>query len=1221
MSPTPPESPAGRVLAGIARVQDAGGAVHVMGLAGSGAAVTVAAALHSRSSEERGPLLWLAPNDDEAERVARELRFFGVPARRMPGWDVHPYGGYSPSSEVGRRRLAALFALASEPDAVVVASPQALLKRTLPPDELRGLAEKLVVGEEIDRDALVGRLVDRGYLSTDLCSEPGTYSVRGGILDIFAPSYELPLRIDFWGDEVESIRTFDPHTSRSRTSLDDAVLLPIREEVLTDQALARLPSRLKALADARGVIPRKRIQIQDELKESRLVQEIELYLPLLRDRPLVSVLGYLDRPGALLVMQDPTAIATTLYGEAEDIQLRYHREEGPGRLLPEPSTLWLDGDQLEAAARAVPRLVLPDVTEEASPSGPELLELRAPDHGGLRAELLARRSNEAGMLQPLVDRVKRWLGDGYATMVVCRSRRRARQLAELLRPYGVGVMEHESAPPLGDLLDPDSDLRTGSHVHIVIGEVERGFSLPSAGIFLISEVEIFGRKATSRKRQRRPQGAEAIGSFAQLSPGDVVVHSHHGIGKFVGMTKIQLDPSALDIKQAQRERAADATYLPGTGGKAGADRGSHNDYLLLHYKGGDRLYLPVHKLDQLSRYVSPGGGEPKLDKLGGTTWAKRRKKASEAAQKVAKELLDLYAKRQLARSHAFAPPDVLFDEFVQDFPYEETPDQQTAIDAVLEDMSSTKPMDRLVCGDVGFGKTEVAMRAAFRAIEDGKQVAMLVPTTILALQHTQAFAERMKSFPVRIEMLSRFRTPAEQKVVLKDLASGRVDVVIGTHRLTSKDVKFADLGLVIIDEEHRFGVKHKERLKELRAAVDVLTLTATPIPRTLNLAFSGIRDFSIITTPPEGRQPVRTQVVRFSPRRIQDSIQHELDRGGQVYFVHNRVKSINKMAEWLHKMMPDVQIRVAHGQMAERRLENIMVGFFRREFDVLLCTTIIESGIDLPTANTMIINRADLLGLAQMHQLRGRVGRGHQKGYCTLLVPPGRTVRSEALARLKVLQDHSDIGSGHRIAQHDLELRGAGNMLGKRQAGHVADVGLATYMDLLETAVRKLKGEKVHDGLDPDIELRADAYIPADYIPDEGERLLEYKTLADARTRDDLRLALNELEDTFGPPPPEVRRFEQLIEVKVLARELRIGRLRAVRGGRLQLTIEEGTPLDPIALMRFVGSKPQRYTFRQDGILHCKLTERERDDLVASALGLLGRLRTRCVESQADPAV
>ena len=1205
MSPVPPKSPAGRVLAGIARLADAGGALHVAGLAGSGAALTVAAALEARPLDARGPVLWLAPSDDEAERIARELRFFGVPARRMPRWDVLPYGGYSPSAEVCRKRLAALYELATEPDAVVVASPQALLKKTLPPADLIALSDSLVVGEEIDRDQLISRLVDRGYFSTDLCAEPGTFSVRGGILDIFAPSYPLPLRIDFWGDEIESIRTFDPHTSRSRETLQRAVLLPIREEVITEGALRRLPSRLKALADARGVIPRKRIQIQDDLKESRLVQEIELYLPVLRAEPLVPVLDYLDRPHSLLIYQEPAAVAAALWGEGEAIHQRYLREDGAARLLPEPSELWLEADEIDAAARVLPRLVLPDVAEETDD---DVLLLRAPDHSGLRAELLAKRGSDAGMLAPLAKRVRGWLSDHLAVLMVCRSRRRAQQLGELLRPYGLSVREHDEAPGLDELLDPRSVLRVGEKVDVVLGDLERGFSLPSAGVVALSEVEIFGRKATARKRHKRPQGAEAIGSFAQLSPGDVVVHSRHGIGRFMGMTKIQLDPSALDIKQAQRERAADPTYVPGSGGKAGADRGSNNDYLLLHYKDGDRFYLPVHKLDQLSRYVSPGGGEPRLDKLGGTTWAKRRKKASEAAQKVARELLDLYAKRQMARSHPFPPPDVLYREFTDGFPYEETPDQQEAIDAVLEDMSSPKPMDRLVCGDVGFGKTEVAMRAAFRAIEDGKQVAMLVPTTILALQHTQAFIERMKSFPVRVEMLSRFKTAAEARAILKDVKAGRVDVVIGTHRLVSKDVQFADLGLVIIDEEHRFGVRHKERLKELRASVDVLTLTATPIPRTLNLAFSGVRDFSVIATPPAGRQPVRTQVVRFSPRRIIDAVRRELDRGGQVYFVHNRVNSIHEMADQLHKMLPDVQIRIAHGQMGERQLEDIMVAFFRREFDVLLCTTIIESGIDLPTANTMIIDRADLLGLAQMHQLRGRVGRGHEQGYCLLLVPPVGTVQTEALARLKVLQDHSELGSGHRIAQHDLELRGAGNMLGKKQAGHVADVGLATYMDLLETAVKRLKGERVDDGLDPDIELKADAYIPADYVPDEAERLLEYKTLADARTSEELQSALAELEDTFGPAPPEVRRFEQLIEVKVRAKGLRIGRLRTVRGGRMQLTIEEGTPLDPVKLMQFVSGARERYSLRQDGVLHAKLTEGDRQDLVVAALGLLTRL-------------
>ena len=1199
-----------RLHASLASVRADGGAVVASGLVGSAVAASIALA-----PEADGPTLWITPTPDEAVRVVRELRLFGVErARRLPDWDVTPYGGYSPSADCSRRRLAALHALAAERNPVVVAPAAALLKRVLRPSSLLALAETVTTGEDIDRDALIRRLVDRGYFSTDLCSEPGTFSVRGSILDVFAPSYEHPLRLDFWGDEVESIRTFDPHTQKSRRTLETATLLPIREEVVSDSALRALPRRLKDLADARGVKPRTRIRIQDELKERRLVQEIELYLPLLRDEPLVPIFDYLQRPGALLVLQEPEHVGASLFGLPEQFRDRYGREDGADRLLPDPEDLFLNVDQLEAAANAAPRLVLPDVADDAHAELPTVT-LKTPDHGALRTEILARRGDDGGMLAPLASRARAWLTDRLAVVIVVRSRRRAKQLVELLEPYDLLVAEHVDPVSFAEVADPAGRFRDGAHIHVVPGDLQRGFVLAPAGLVVLCEADVFGKKAP-RKRTRRPQGAEAIGSFAQLTRGDIVVHSLHGIGRFDGMSKLQLDPSALDIKQDQRERAQDPTYVPGSGPKAGTGRGSNNDYLLLRYRNDDRLYLPVHKLDQLSRYVAPGGGTPKLDKLGGTTWAKRKKKATEAAQKVARELLDLYAKRQVARSHPFPPPDVLYEEFARGFPYEETPDQQSAIDAVLHDMGAPTPMDRLVCGDVGFGKTEIAMRAAFRAVEDGKQVAVLVPTTILALQHLQAFQERMKEFPVRIEMLSRFRTAAQQRKTIKGLKAGQVDIVIGTHRLVSKDVGFSDLGLLIVDEEHRFGVSHKEKIKGLRASVDVLTLTATPIPRTLNLALSGIRDFSIITTPPEGRQPVRTQVARFSPRRIVEAIQYELDRGGQVFFVHNRVKSIHKLGDWLRKLLPGVTMRVAHGQMNERQLEDIMIGFFQRDFDILLSTTIIESGIDVPTANTMIINRADMLGLAQMHQLRGRVGRGREQGFCYVLVPPGRTVRTEALARLKVLQDHSDLGSGHRIAQHDLELRGAGNMLGRKQAGHVVDVGLATYMTLLEQAVKKLKGEVVSEGPDPDIQLRADAYIPSDYVPDEAERLLEYKELADCRTREELTAALKELADTFGEPPPEVLRFEQLMEVKVLARELRVERLRTIRGGRLQITFDQTTPVDPLRLMQLVSTDANRYTFRPDGVLLIRMTDADKQDLVRAGVAVLLRLKD-CV---AQPA-
>ena len=1195
-----------RLLSRLASIRQGGGGTGVRGLGGS-APAAIFAQSYQADGTPAGPTLWVTPAAEEARRVVRELRLFGVAARLMPDWDVSPYGGYSPSAECSRRRLAALHALASEPAPVIVAPAAALLKRVLPPAALRALAETVVVGEDIDRDALVGRLVDRGYFSTDLCSEPGTFSVRGSILDVFAPSYEHPVRIDFWGDEVESIRTFDAQTQRSRLTLQTASILPIREEVVTDAALEALPRKLKALADQRGVKPRKRIQIQDELRERRLVQEIELFLPLLRVERLVSVFDYLGRPGALLVQQEPNHASANLFGLPEQIVDRFKREDGAARLLPEPADLFMSLDELDGSAAGLPRLVLPDVTEEEH-AELSIVDLPAPDHGGLRAEILARRSDPAGMLVPLVSRTRAWLDNDLAVLLVCRSRRRARQLVELLEPYGLPVAEHVDPVDFAEVIDPAGRFRANDHIHVVPGDLDRGFSLPGAGLVVLCEADVFGKRE-QRKRARRPQGAEAIGSFAQLTRGDIVVHSQHGIGRFDGMMKLQLDPSALDVRQDQRERAADPGYVPGTGGKAGTGRGSNNDFLLLRYRGDDRLYLPVHKLDQLSRYVAPGGARPKLDKLGGATWTKRKKKASEAVQKVARELLELYARRQVARSHAFPPPDVLYAEFADGFPFVETPDQQSAIDAVLHDMGAPMPMDRLVCGDVGFGKTEVAMRAAFRAVEDGKQVAVLVPTTILALQHFQSFTERMAAFPVTVGMLSRFRSAAQQRKTIASAKAGRVDIVIGTHRLLSKDVGFKDLGLLVVDEEHRFGVTHKEKIKALRAAVDVLTLTATPIPRTLNLALSGIRDFSIIMTPPEGRQPVRTQVARFSPRRIAESISRELDRGGQVFFVHNRVRSIHKLGDWLRKLLPGVTMRVAHGQMNERELEDIMIGFHNREFDLLLCTTIIESGIDVPTANTMIINRADMLGLAQMHQLRGRVGRGREQGFCYLLVPPGRTVRATALSRLKVLQDNSELGSGHRIAQHDLELRGTGNLLGSKQAGHVADVGLATYMSLLEQAVRKLRGEVVLEGPEPDIELRADAYIPAEYVPDEGERLLEYKALADCRSRDELQRILRELEDTFGAPPPEVLRFEQLIEVKVLARELRVERLRSIRGGRLQLTIDQTTPIDPSRLLALVGAARDRYTFRPDGVLFVHLTSTDKEDLVLAALGVLARLK------------
>jgi transcription-repair coupling factor (superfamily II helicase) len=1141
--------------------------VRLPGLGGSSPAWLLSSLLRELGQ----PVLWVAPDDSAARRAQAELRFFLAQGsdgedppevHLYPEWDSPPYKGYSPSAAVTRARLASLARLGRRAPGVVVASAAASLKRVVTPDDLHAATETLAVGSEVDRDAFVRRLVERGYLATDLCSESGTFAVRGHILDIWGPSQTSPARVEFWGDEIESIRSFDPWTQRSRTTHLEIQVLPAREEILAEELLTGLPGELKALADARGLQPRVRIELQRELVDGRVLQQVELFLPLMRPR-LATVFDHLA-PRGLVVVEGPDSIDAALVGTGQTLHGRWLADGGHDRLVPEPSALFLDEETFLEAADGRARVVLPDLDDSRDEE-----RFDVPDLGDLRTLVLAAKDTPGGMLEPVVKRVRAWQRDGVEVALV-GSRRQLDQLAGLLDGY--------------DLTLPEA-----------VGDLNRGFCWPAQGTAWIAADLILGARTRRRNKANRTVGHEAIGSLHQLGKGDLIVHALHGIGRYEGLDKLRLSASAAEIASIQRERAADPTYVPGSAGTASAGS-SNNDYLLLVYRDGDRLYLPVHKLNLLARYVSAGGPKPRLDKLGGQTWAKRRKKVAEEVQKIASELLALYARRSVARSHAFAPPDEdeMYRAFVDGFPFEETLDQQAAIDAVLRDMGRPTPMDRLVVGDVGFGKTEVALRASFLAVLEGRQAAILVPTTILALQHFQAFRERLAAFPISVEMLSRFRTAAQQRETREKLKAGTLDIVVGTHALLSRQVEFAQLGLLVVDEEHRFGVKHKERIKEMRAGVDVLTLTATPIPRTLHMALSGIRDFSIIDTAPEGRRAVRTSVARFSTRKIADAIRFELERGGQIFFVHNRVKTIGKMASWLRKMVPEANIRVAHGQMETRVLESLMLDFFQRKFDVLVATTIVESGIDVPTANTIIVHRADRLGLAQMHQLRGRVGRSHAQAFCLLLVPPGRALRRVALERLKVIQDHSDLGSGHRIAQHDMELRGAGNLLGKKQSGHIADVGLVTYMELLESAVRKLKGDTSVVGQEPEVDLRAEAWIPADYIPDERDRLGEYKRLADCKTMDELGELFEELTDRYGRPPEQVLAFERLIEVKVRCRELKIISMRTVRGGRLQMTFDPATPIDPGLLMKRVAKHRRRMTFRPEGVLLVSLDDEQK---------------------------
>jgi len=1260
MPPMPPMHPSQR----IADALDGAGEVRLAGLVGSSAAWLLAQRLQQRS----GPLLWVTPDSAQAQQVARELSLFapqGCPVMLYPQWDVAAYKGYSPSAEVCRAQLAARYQLAAGQRPVVVAPARALLQKVVAADSLLARCETLRVGDELDRDALVVRLIERGYLSCERCVDAGSLAVRGGVLDCFSPGRALPVRLELWGDEIESIRSFDPYTQRSVEELSEVVVLPARELVLDAGALERLPGRLKALSDERGLSPRARIRLQEELSDNRVLQELELLVPLL-EGPLCDIFTYLGAAGDI-VWQEPERIAAELFGEAERKRGLWEREQGSERLLPEPTELFLHEDELTAAMAGYRRIFLSGIyddaggaeegaTEGATEGAAESVAESAagsavaasqgildrldagadPDgqfghhlaprldfvighHGQLRGDVLAAKQQEGGMLAPLAARIEAWRSAGARLVIVSPTRGQGEQLLGLLEPYGIDLRQ---PPPGSGAVGVDAALaEPGAGPVLIRGELRRGFAWPQQGLVVLAIDEILGRQRSTAK-PRRPRGHEAIGSLRQLQRDDLIVHSIHGIGRFCGLSKLSLGATAADVQAQARARAADQRYHPGSvaplrigqgsDGQGSAAAVTGTDFLLLEYRGGDRLYLPVHKLNLLARYVSAGGKVPRLDKLGGQTWSKRRRKVAEATQKVAAELLELYARREMARSQAYPPPDEYYREFCARFPYEETPDQEAAIEAVLADMSSPRPMDRLVCGDVGFGKTEVALRAAFRAVEAGRQAAVLVPTTLLALQHFEQFKERMESFPVRVEMLSRFRTARQQREILAGLAEGQVDVVIGTHRLLSGDISFRNLGLLVVDEEHRFGVKHKERIKELRENVDVLTMTATPIPRTLHMALAGLRDFSFITTPPVGRQSVRTSVVRFSPRRIQEAIRYEVERGGQVFFLHNRVRTIHGVADFLRGLVPEAQLRVAHGQMSERELEDIMLDFYRRRFQVLVCTTIVESGLDVPSANTMIINRADTLGLAQLHQLRGRVGRSHQLGHCLLLAPPGRALRGIALERLKVIQDNTDLGSGYLIAQQDLELRGAGNLLGKKQSGHIADVGMAAYMELLEAAVRGLRGQETVAGPEPDVDLKTDAWIPADYIEDERERLLQYKRLCDARSGEELGAALAELEDLYGRPPEPVLRFERLIQLKVWCRQLRVVLLRRVRGGRLQLTFDPTTAVDPARLMALVQKQSTRLSLRQEGVLECALRGDERSDSVLAALALLEQLRTSC---------
>jgi len=1050
-----------------------------------------------------------------------------------PSPETLPFELQPPHQEIQAQRMEVFFSFLTKRPFVCVTPATNLLQKVTPKE---ALSERVVIikkGEEADRDTLLATLQDIGYSRMTMVEERGEMSVRGGILDIFPPMYETPLRIEFFGDEVESIRAFDISTQRSLKELDEARVLPSRESTLLKSMRTGARERLIERAEELEVAREAWEPLSDKLREGALTG-LDSLLPLFYGS-LDTLFDYLPEESLVAVIE-PELVSSRIDDSAREVSSSAARIADRKEFFVEPSSLYLKPEEAMALLGKKAVLNLQSIATGA--------QVAVETNIDLRQEISFRKGEE--LLRPLVDRVSSWVNDGKKVFLTAHNRGQAERTKELLESYGLAPAVIKAAG-VGAVAAPG--------FYIAIGALSTGFRLASEPVAFVSEEEVFGERVKRRAPPSRKLEA-FLTQLQDLSPGDFIVHKQHGIGLYRGLKRLSVDSV-------------------------------ESEFLLLEYRGGDKLYLPVWRMDLVSKYHGLEGTSPDLDKLGGPGWEKTKRKVKQAVEKLAGELLKLYAERAAAEGFAFSPPDRLFHEFEAGFDYEETPDQARAIEDTIRDMEEPRPMDRLICGDVGYGKTEVAIRAAFKAVLDKKQVAVLVPTTVLAQQHFSTFSKRFSPYPVTVEVLSRFKSKAEQTSIVKRLAEGRVDIIIGTHRLLQNDIEFKDLGLIVIDEEHRFGVAHKEKLKKLRSKVDVLTLTATPIPRTLHMSLASIRELSIINTPPEDRMAIKTQVIRFDEELIKEAVERELLRGGQVFFVHNRVQSIAAMEEFLARAVPQAKVAVAHGQMKEGELEKKMLAFVSREADILLSTAIIESGLDIPTANTIIINRADRFGLAELYQLRGRVGRSKHRAYAYFVCPSLGELTLDARKRIEVIQELCEPGSGFRVASYDLEIRGAGELLGTAQSGTIASVGFDLYTQLLEEAVSELRGEALEEETVPEINLRVSQYIPEDYIPDTRQRLNLYKRFSSIVSVDEIYTITEELEDRYGLVPALVENLMSTAELRVMLRALKAREL-TQKGTRLYLSFEQAGGREPAEsvvtkALSMAKKEPKRYRVMPEG--------------------------------------
>ncbi len=1074
--------------------------------------------------EPKRSYVLIAPHTKNALALQQDLQFFLGPAADQPvilfpPLDALPYSGLSSHPELLCERIKALWALReARTPIILITTPVALTEPLLPRDQLTSLT--LEVGETMPRELLLEQLPEWGYQNAPLVTELGNFAVRGGIIDLYSPLYELPIRIEWMGDLVESIRLFDPKTQTSTgDKMKSAALIPVRETLLTASHRTLFASQLRARAETRDIPKTVWGPLIEKIKEGIPFPGVETYLPCFY-QTTTYLWDWL--PAKAVLMRG------NVQDVLEDYQLEMQALQPAQHALLDRAEIRLEPSQLMQRLSTYQQIELVDQQDR-----PETLNFPLETHEAIRPELeQARRT--AHPLAPLTQRLQTWL-DTDPVYLVTSSDAQAGRISDLLQGLPAGsFVEHQF-----------SEVNRSTKLRIVVGHLSNGFRLPGQ-INLITEEEIFGLKV--RRPSRLKKGVFDFSSLSSLKLGDPVVHNEQGICLYKGLIHLTIDDIA-------------------------------NDFVLLEFRDGDKLYLPVYRMNLIGRYV--GGENPRLDKMGGGSWVAVKQKAQKAIQEMAGELLQLYAARTVGKGFAYSPPNETFEAFEASFPFEETPDQEKAIQDVLHDMESEQPMDRLVLGDVGYGKTEVAMRAAFKAVLDGRQVALLVPTTLLAFQHYERFLDRFKDYPVTIDMLSRFRSTAEQKATVQKIAQGKIDILIGTHRILQPDLSFKNLGLLVIDEEHRFGVSHKEKIKRLRKNIDVLALSATPIPRTLHMSLIGMRPISVIETPPVDRLAIRTYVTPFEDQVLREAILREIKRGGQVFFVHNQIETIMGMKEQLQQLVPDIKIEIAHGQMDEEILETIMIRFFHHEFDLLLCTTIIESGIDIPTANTIIINRAERLGLAQIYQLRGRVGRSGHRAYAYLVVSDQETLTPTATQRLSVLQRYSELGSGFKMASYDLEIRGAGTLLGEKQSGQMAALGYELYSEILSDAIRKLKGEEVLESIDPEFHFRLPAYLPESYVNEPAIRLDLYLRLASLDQEEEIDAITEELTDRFGPSPVEVTNLLEISALKTHAKKLRIKQIR-YDGRSFVYAFDVSSPLAPDRLLERIKRQPKKFRLTPD---------------------------------------